>query len=399
MVVFIEEKRGSLLVYRNFLVVGRSKKGSPPSGKNWGSNERVHHSAMAWRGPRTHRTSHSSAHAIASCAHSATLAPRMPARRADRAELQHERKDGGSSLRAGIRCHRTLALRSTVIPLSEPPPHLQPAQPALPDRSALRYPELHATLPHLPEVTKNRPFHTCADRAILPSPEQSSSAQPLRSSMTRSIVLRYDATCHDCGSQLEAGTTARWFGRGRVSCCGGSQPGSTPSNRERSSPVAPAAPVASAAQLETARTAARLDAADPEIREQARLDALSTAQRRADAHGWCNGFARQELLRATYVNAFLKHLASMPIEAAAIDNQQAAAAVASHDKALADALQQGLTPELLARVAASQPTLRLLVRLQSGARFIVPAEHAQHVVRCVEESCIDRVRDIMRAAQ
>lgn len=38
--------------------------------------------------------------------------------------------------------------------------------------------------------------------------------------MARSIVLRFAAQCFDCGASLSAGSTARWFGKGRVSCCG-----------------------------------------------------------------------------------------------------------------------------------------------------------------------------------
>lgn len=213
--------------------------------------------------------------------------------------------------------------------------------------------------------------------------------------MTRSIVLRYPATCHDCGNQLEAGTTARWFGRGRVSCCG--TPDATTSRRAPA-PVLGSDPkpvhngAANRVEVQRAVDAAELDAADPVIQARARLDALSTAQRQADARGYCNGFAKQELLRAHYCKAFLAAVADLPF-------QQPEPPAVEPAQTIDDALQQGLTPELLARVAASQPTLRLLVRLQSGARFIVPAEHCAHVIRCVEESCIDRVRDIMRAAQ
>lgn len=42
--------------------------------------------------------------------------------------------------------------------------------------------------------------------------------------MARSIVLRFDAVCTDCGRSLSAGSSARWFGRGRVSCCGSANP-------------------------------------------------------------------------------------------------------------------------------------------------------------------------------
>ncbi len=34
--------------------------------------------------------------------------------------------------------------------------------------------------------------------------------------MARTITLKYDATCKDCGTEIAAGETARWYGRGRV---------------------------------------------------------------------------------------------------------------------------------------------------------------------------------------
>ncbi len=34
--------------------------------------------------------------------------------------------------------------------------------------------------------------------------------------MARTITLKYDATCRDCGTQLYAGERARYYGRGRV---------------------------------------------------------------------------------------------------------------------------------------------------------------------------------------
>ena len=34
--------------------------------------------------------------------------------------------------------------------------------------------------------------------------------------MARTITLRYDGTCRDCGAELLAGTLARYYGRGRV---------------------------------------------------------------------------------------------------------------------------------------------------------------------------------------
>ena len=34
--------------------------------------------------------------------------------------------------------------------------------------------------------------------------------------MAKTITLKYDGTCRDCGAALAAGTKARWYGRGRV---------------------------------------------------------------------------------------------------------------------------------------------------------------------------------------
>jgi hypothetical protein len=34
--------------------------------------------------------------------------------------------------------------------------------------------------------------------------------------MARTITLKYDGTCRDCGAELLAGTLARYYGRGRV---------------------------------------------------------------------------------------------------------------------------------------------------------------------------------------
>jgi hypothetical protein len=48
----------------------------------------------------------------------------------------------------------------------------------------------------------------------------------------------------------------------------------------------------------------------------------------------------------------------------------------------------------VATLAEKTPNQRLLVRLSSGARFIVPALHCAHVIRCIEESLVDRCRDV-----
>jgi hypothetical protein len=38
--------------------------------------------------------------------------------------------------------------------------------------------------------------------------------------LMRVIELKYQGTCRDCGANLPAGTTAKWYGRGRVYCYG-----------------------------------------------------------------------------------------------------------------------------------------------------------------------------------
>lgn len=57
----------------------------------------------------------------------------------------------------------------------------------------------------------------------------------------------------------------------------------------------------------------------------------------------------------------------------------------------------GLSPADVATLAVRAPTLLLLVRLSSGARLVIPAEHTAHVLRCIEESLVDRVRDVTRS--
>lgn len=138
--------------------------------------------------------------------------------------------------------------------------------------------------------------------------------------MARSIVLRFEATCFDCGRSLPAGSTARWFGKGRVSCCG------------------------------------------------ARADAATGAPPVA--------FPRTPSPVAQPLPAPLPLAGESDIDRA---------------------LLLGLNPSQLPIVAARTPSLLLLVRLQSGARFLVPAQHAEQVIRCVSESMIDRVRDVTRA--
>lgn len=151
--------------------------------------------------------------------------------------------------------------------------------------------------------------------------------------MARSIVLRFDAQCVDCGRSLSAGTTARWFGRGRVSCCGGQAPSSV-APQARPSSVPPLPPSSSVNPL--------------------------------PAHSVPSypSFGTQAL-----------------------------------DAELAQAVKCGLSPAQLSRLAQVCPEQRLCVRLGSGARFVVTAQHAQHLIACITESCRDRIRDVMGAAQ
>lgn len=155
--------------------------------------------------------------------------------------------------------------------------------------------------------------------------------------MTRSIVLRFDATCIDCGRSLSAGSTARWFGKGRVSCCGTGAPDQTGPFGAR----APLQPVTTVTPTPTAPA--------PHVPLSPWIDAASLKP-------------LDELARDT----------GIPIES----------------------LASGLSPAHVETLARVRPHQRLLVRLTSGARFIVPAEHARHVIRCLEESLIDRVRDV-----
>jgi hypothetical protein len=152
--------------------------------------------------------------------------------------------------------------------------------------------------------------------------------------MARSIVLRFPTVCHDCGRSLPAGTTARWFGKGRVSCCG--NPTTKPGDY---SPAAvPSSPLSSMPN---------------------RVHAVPGAAG--------NGAPR-------FGDGML-------------------------DAELARAVACGLNSAQLARLAEVCPGQTLVVRLRSGARFLVSAQHAQHVIACIEESMRDKVRDVMGAAQ
>jgi hypothetical protein len=181
--------------------------------------------------------------------------------------------------------------------------------------------------------------------------------------MARSIVLRFDAVCHDCGSPLSAGTTARWFGKGRVSCCGNPatkpgdySPAAVPTDPPRARPSLADRIAANPYNAPRPAFASPLDAArDRETGSATRMQP----------------------------NVPLSRVESLSVDTGVpVEN-----------------LSAGLTAAHVATLATKTPNTRLLVRLQSGARLIVPALHAAHVVRCVEESCIDRVRDVALLAE
>lgn len=162
--------------------------------------------------------------------------------------------------------------------------------------------------------------------------------------MARMIVLRFDATCFDCGSPIPAGATARWFGRGRVSCCG--------TDKGRPTPL---------------RTHPADDAARAPSSALPPLEPSSTPPQHVDVPPYIPSAELQQLANATGITIA--------------------------------ALASGLGASDVAILAARAPRQRLLVRLQSGARFIVPAEHCAHVVRCIEESLVDRCRDVALLAE
>ena len=163
--------------------------------------------------------------------------------------------------------------------------------------------------------------------------------------MARSIVLRFDATCVDCGSSIPAGSTARWFGRGRVSCCGKG---------------APAAPASLPPKLAPS-SLPRIDVAAVYSAAVDRVDNAPDAMPKPAPRPWADD------------------------------------APPHPDAEIVRALATGLSPAQVARIAQVGPQQRLLVRLVSGARFVVAARDCAHVIRCVEESMIDKVRDVMGA--
>jgi hypothetical protein len=68
------------------------------------------------------------------------------------------------------------------------------------------------------------------------------------------------------------------------------------------------------------------------------------------------------------------------------------------DSELGRALSGGLSSQQAGQLGIAFPMVRLVVRLHSGARFIVRAEHVVHLCACISESMRDKVRDVMRAA-
>lgn len=192
--------------------------------------------------------------------------------------------------------------------------------------------------------------------------------------MARSIVLRYDATCFDCGRPLAAGTTARWFGKGRVSCCG--TPDSARSARQ---------------ELDSLRERA-LAAAAPEADVSYLIDAC---RRQIESRGY---LPDSDEARALYRLANPRPAAPTPAPA---DPESARRARIESDAVRLDVdaerLFCGLSVADVATLATKAPTMLLLARLSSGARLLVPAEHAAHVLRCIEESCVDRVCDVTRS--
>lgn len=182
--------------------------------------------------------------------------------------------------------------------------------------------------------------------------------------MARSIVLRFDATCFDCGSSLPAGSTARWFGRGRVSCCGSGAPGPAAAPPLRPSVLDYANPADPTSIVHRAPLDGHQPIPAPAPRASGPTDETSLPP--GLRNGPSAGF------RAVGPNGLSPELER--------------------------ALLLGLSPAQLADVATAMPGLLLLVRLTSGARFMVPAGHARHVIDCIEESLRDRCRDVMRAA-
>lgn len=170
--------------------------------------------------------------------------------------------------------------------------------------------------------------------------------------MTRSIVLRFDSKCVDCGHILSAGTTARWFGKGRVSCCGKGAPAAA-----------------------TADSPAPADSS------------VYVRCRRCGRYGTCGLNLCAPLPPAPARPAFG---ASTPPPSF----PHWVAQIATDTGIPAEAIAIGMQPAHVAILATKMPNRMLLVRLASGARFTAAAAQAGHIIRCVEESLVDKVRDV-----
>lgn len=203
--------------------------------------------------------------------------------------------------------------------------------------------------------------------------------------MARSIVLRFDAQCYDCGAALPAGSTARWFGKGRVSCCGSDAAPSSPARAPgapspvrqplppRMAPSVPSSPAPLPAPLPLKRCACGARATV----DSTPMAASGTWQCHA-----CAGIAAPAPAAAPH-KAIPPYLPSPELAELARATGIDVAELAS-----------GMRPAQVAILAERAPAQRLLVRLSSGARFIVPARDCAHVIRCVEESLVDRCRDV-----
>jgi hypothetical protein len=89
--------------------------------------------------------------------------------------------------------------------------------------------------------------------------------------MTRWITTRFDSTCYDCGSPIPKGTRVRWFGKGRVSCCG-KRGNASPPSRDPDTSVSTSNPFAGSFGDAPQPTAAPAPRSDAEVlREQLRV--------------------------------------------------------------------------------------------------------------------------------
>jgi len=175
--------------------------------------------------------------------------------------------------------------------------------------------------------------------------------------MARSIVLRFPAQCFDCGSSLPAGATARWFGKGRVSCCGTDNGYPTPKRSHPADDMAKGQPAPQPFQ-----------ALPPSLRRLAEsLEPVSLPP-------------SQQSIGPADANRAITPKA-LPPAARTLDNGLAAPTRFAGD----------YSPASLPLFAEQHPDVVMHVLLASGTELGVMGKHAQHVVRCIVESCVDRV--------